>query len=719
MDETSARRLRMLRLQAAVAVGDLFAALLQRSSSYVSPPHAINGKGISIIIPERGNAPLLQDCLSSVEAAIQCLSEPAEILVVVNGSLPAEYDNLARRYPAVRWIFSAQPLGFSAAVRKGLAKARFDWVYLLNNDVVLEKEALGEVLHWRGSGIFAIASQIFIEPETSRRVETGWTDCHVNEGIVEIIDVLPEEGSMVRGSLYAGGGASLFQRRLLEQLIGSRDPYYPFYWEDVEWGVRARKMGYTILFCPSSKVHHRRRATINRFFPEGEVDRIFRRNGWLFQLRNLKTIGSMERLWARLTDIDPGTFRELTSWRKAIGIFLARIRSAREPFGDLSLEYTRDSYHSVPQSELHQRPLIVVASPYALFPPTHGGAVRLDRLLDTVSREFDVVLLSDEAEGYSSRSIPYFGRFAEIHLIGRRSESQSSDRISRIESHSRPMMKERLASLVWSLRPDLIQIEFSELAALAAVRRGTTPWIIALHEVDFSQGALGREDRYEMSWLSRYDGVIVCSPEDKSLVPIEKTWLIPNGVDVGIPYTSSAGNRSILFAGPFRYRPNFEGIQAFLELVYPRLLPRIPGLTLHILGGPEARDLTRDVAAFRQRGVIIYNNYQDPRPFLERAAITINPLSGMRGSSIKLLESITAGRVVVSTRNGARGFQQEAFASLIVVEDVIDFYDPIERLLLDETYRIRLEKPVGELLAKHSWKRAADALLGVYRDCMK
>jgi glycosyltransferase involved in cell wall biosynthesis len=87
---------------------------------------------------------------------------------------------------------------------------------------------------------------------------------------------------------------------------------------------------------------------------------------------------------------------------------------------------------------------------------------------------------------------------------------------------------------------------------------------------------------------------------------------------------------------------------------------------------------------------------------------------GSRGSSIKLLESIAAGRVVVSTRDGARGFLMERFPSLIVVEKIEDFQSPLERLLGDPDYRASLEPAPRLFLEKHTWHEAARALADVY-----
>jgi GT2 family glycosyltransferase/glycosyltransferase involved in cell wall biosynthesis len=711
MEDKASRRIRLLPLQAAVACGDFLANRIGPNSIATVKQVPVPQKGISIIIPERGNPELLLACVESAEASVRSLTEPAEIIVVVNGSPPDDYRRIMEQHRSLQWLFQDQPLGFASAVRKGLKLSRYDWVYLLNSDVILEREALVEVARWRGPAVFAVSSQIFMAETVGRRVETGWTDHRIVNGILEILDVRPEESDLVRGNLYAGGGASLFQRDLLLRFLGKRDPYYPFYWEDVEWGVRARKAGFVILFCPASRVHHVRRATIGKYYGENEAERIFRRNGWLFQLRNIRTLVSFEHLWLNLIEIDDDTFRELTCWRKVLSVFLARIGLARDFLSEQTLEYAGSSFHLKSRLALAERPLVLIASPFALFPPVHGGAVRVHRLLKEMSCHFDLVLLSDEAGAYASKSIPYFRDFAEVYLIGNRTETAGSDTISRIESHSRPMMKEILASLIRSLKPDLVQIEFSELAGLVSVRQGNTPWLITLHEVQPSDGS---SNRREQSLLAQFDGIIVCSPEDQAMVSPANAMLVPNGVDIGISYSSSAGNRSILFAGPFRYRPNFEGIRSFLEEVYPCLIARFHDITLNILGGAGAADMAAGMRCFRQQGVIIYDYAQDPGPFLERAALSINPLTGIGGSSIKLLESIAAGRVVVATREAARGFADAAFRSMILVESVRDFFDPIAGLLTDENYRIGLERPEPEVLENYSWKNAGNALSDIW-----
>ena len=257
-------------------------------------PDLIGEPGISVIIPERDNLEELTSCLASMQQASERWDEPLETIVMANGSDPTLYWGLRGEYPGVRWLFHRRPMGFAKAVQAGLRAARYSWVYLLNNDIVLESGALCKLAEYRGHRTFSIASQILLKDTTRYRDETNWGALVIESGLATLHDWIPRSEATV-DTFYAGGGASLFHKRLLEQLI---DPpvYDPFYWEDAEWGWRARKLGYASLFCPASVAHHTQHATIRRHYPASEVEAIMRRNRLLFQLRNFTSVGSLDRV---------------------------------------------------------------------------------------------------------------------------------------------------------------------------------------------------------------------------------------------------------------------------------------------------------------------------------------------------------------------------------------------------------------------------------------
>jgi radical SAM protein with 4Fe4S-binding SPASM domain len=279
-------------LARSVQAVDRWGARLRRLSRHAPAVEAPLAPGLSIVIPERDNRDELTACLASVREA--AWTEPLETIVVASGSPQSGYGELRKAHPDVRWLFHARPLEFAQAVRAGLDAARYDWVYLLNNDVALDPGALRALAPHRGGRTFSIASQIMFKDTTRFRDETNWTTLLVESGLAAIHDWIPGSEALVP-TFYAGGGASMFQTRLLRALLDA-SAYAPFYWEDVEWGWRARKLGYESWFCPSSVAHHTRRATVDKYYSPAEVDRIIRRNGLLFQLRNFTTAGLLERV---------------------------------------------------------------------------------------------------------------------------------------------------------------------------------------------------------------------------------------------------------------------------------------------------------------------------------------------------------------------------------------------------------------------------------------
>ena len=109
------------------------------------------------------------------------------------------------------------------------------------------------------------------------------------------------------------------------------------------------------------------------------------------------------------------------------------------------------------------------------------------------------------------------------------------------------------------------------------------------------------------------------------------------------------------------------------------------------------------------------DRFVDPAPHLARASLTINPQLTIRGSALKLIESLLAARVCVSTADGARGFQQAPLAGLRVVADVASMAAEINALLADHSYRRQLERADAAALQAWTWDGIAAEQLALYR----
>lgn len=703
-------RIRRAHLKATLALSE--SAQRRHPEPHRSPlPQPLEWQpGISLVIPERGGVDLLGVCLAAAQAALARIGEASEIIVVVNGSPRADYAALQVRFPAVRWRFHARALGFTRAVLDGVRRARLGGVYLLNNDMRLDAEALAALLPWRGGAHFALASQIRFPDDGRRREETGWTHMPWQGGLPRPWHA-ESTHEVVRGTVWAGAGSALFHAGLLRELLPGCLAYDPFYWEDVDLCLRACEQGYESLYVPASRALHLHRVTVRRHYPEAEVDRIFERNRLQIALRHPFPPQPPGALAARVAALDPLTLAELGCVSACLSLWRARRAQWRAPFREIDFAALPASSHwRVPRAP------VLWVSPFALLPPRHGGALRTHRLAGQLAHDHDLVLLSDERGLHREPDHPAYAPFAAVHLVDGRPEpppARRTDRLARMRSHAHPALQSELRRLIAVHRPRAIIVEHMELAGLIdALGPDRPPCILSLQDVLLQPGdpAQAAADAVERVLIARYEGVIVCSGEDQALLGDIASVLVGNGCDCAPEgYVPSQG-RVLLFAGPFRAEINWRAILEFLEQAWPAIRAAAPDASLTVLGGHGAGARAAAEPAFAQPGIALLEQVDDVRPLLARSALTINPQRGLRGSSLKVLESLAAGRVCVSTVDGARGHRQHGFAGLVECADVAGFAAAIIPLLRDPARRQALEVPDPVRLAECSWAACAQPL---------
>jgi GT2 family glycosyltransferase len=210
---------------------------------------------------------------------------------------------------------SAEPLSFAAAVNRGIRRARYSHVCLLNNDMLLEPgffAALGSAFD-RVPGLFCATAQIRF-PAGVRREETGKAVmAQTGRDDFPLRCDEPIAGEDLTWVLYGSGGCSLYDAGMLRALGGMDEAYGPAYVEDLDAGYRAWQRGWPTVFVAGALVEHRHRATTSRYYTEEQLAEVLETN----YLRFLARAVADDRL-----------FREL--WEQAIGrLYRRRNRSLR------------------------------------------------------------------------------------------------------------------------------------------------------------------------------------------------------------------------------------------------------------------------------------------------------------------------------------------------------------------------------------------------------
>ena len=728
----SRQRLRLAPLYLAVVLADSLAPTRRRPLP--APPGW--GEGISVVIPDRDAPELLAQALESLDTALGYIAEPHQVIVAANGAPKSRYDAILERWPTLEFVHDDAPCGFNAAIERGLARARHDWTLLLNNDMTLEAYALQELAAQRGADVFAVAAQILQQSADGRREETGFVDWYVDQAGVHVFHAPVVDDAKPRPHLCASGGAALFRTAPLRRYVRESRCYDPFYWEDVEWGVRARREGLRVLFCPAAKARHRHRATTARFYAPAEIDRIVERNRILFDLRNAITQCDAGSLLQIVCGQAYASQRELARPSLAVEVLRRRWRARRasplEP-APVIASPGQSVAHLASSSSFSYRfslgggsacPRVLLVTPFCVFPPRHGGARRIEGLLQRLRREFGVVLVTDEASLYGAHSFGHFDGLLAALLVQRREGAdakQSGDLGERMRMHCHDALIRAVGDALRRYQPELVQIEHVELAGLSRLRMPGQHWILGLHDAygpaDFRDPDAAA--RLHDHLLQTYDAVTVCSAEDQALIAHPRTVCVPNGTSIAPGDYAPSDSTQLLFMGPFRYAQNLEGIRRFLRVAYPAIKVAVPAARLLVLGGDGAAQAVAGDAAFSQPDVRVIGHRDDVSELLSQSALTLNPLSGIRGSSVKVIESLAAGRACVSTEEGARGFIGAGLRGLITVRDVAAMAQPIIGLLEDREQRRRIENPDRARLARFLWQHCAAIQSNLYRSLLE
>jgi GT2 family glycosyltransferase len=255
---------------------------------------------VSVVIPTWNGRRLLERFLPSVLVAADRYRETTgadvEIIVVDDGGTDDTAFWLAEAYPGrVELLMKRRNEGFAHACNTGFEHARHPVVFLLNNDVEVDPDAIAPLVsHFASPDVFAVAS-LTSNLETGAESGVGKLGAF-SRGFLRVhASYMPLRAEGEWPSIFASGGAAAFSREKLAALGGFDTLYAPFYWEDVELSYRAWKRGLRVLFEPRSRVRHQVSSTIGKTFARHDVRAIEHRNRLLAHWVNLHD----PELWLR------------------------------------------------------------------------------------------------------------------------------------------------------------------------------------------------------------------------------------------------------------------------------------------------------------------------------------------------------------------------------------------------------------------------------------
>jgi polysaccharide biosynthesis protein PslH len=372
---------------------------------------------------------------------------------------------------------------------------------------------------------------------------------------------------------------------------------------------------------------------------------------------------------------------------------------------------------------------ILTIIPYQFYPPIGGGALRCFYILREMARHHSVYVLTNQPET-DFRINNQLAFPANVQVISTHNGRKYNSLFNVLPTKLADALNFRLINrslskptnttllevfptlwdLLSSVEFDLFYYENLEALDLIGqiIKRKN---IKALHLYDahncdselWSQQAAANSNKtkfkkyaakalaLEKSLYKRVDAFFCCSEEDEiKLKRLNENLIhgivIPNGVDVSAKPFDENHEKSeihnIIFCGSLDYFPNKQGLLWFYNHVFPVIKDTFPFLTLTVVGTfSSMQDYTALVA---DTSVNFIGKVETVVPSYQKAAVAIVPLLSGSGTRLKILEAMSMGNPIVSTKIGAEGINYIEGEHILIADTPKEFAKQVISVLTNK-----------------------------------
>ncbi len=257
--------------------------------------HLIGKPLVSIIIPStgkkidtpKGSVCLLEDCIRSIK---QLSTYPHYEIIVVDGYDISESTLKVIASPCVQLVRCHEQFNFSMRINAGVAKAKGQFLLLLNDDTkVLSPDWLESMLELAQQKEIGAVGAKLLSPD-GRIQHTGMiflegNPCHAFYGF-DSENPGYYCSNIVNKTYLAVTAACLMIRQEVFQQLGGLDELFPLNYNDVDLCLKAHQAGYRNVVTPYAQLIHYESASCQKGVSPGEISLL--NNKWNDYLKILR-----------------------------------------------------------------------------------------------------------------------------------------------------------------------------------------------------------------------------------------------------------------------------------------------------------------------------------------------------------------------------------------------------------------------------------------------
>lgn len=374
---------------------------------------------------------------------------------------------------------------------------------------------------------------------------------------------------------------------------------------------------------------------------------------------------------------------------------------------------------------------ILFLSRWFPYPPNNGSKIRIYNLLQGLSRQHDVTLIS-----FSDLPLPEGDRefsaiCSDIQVVPWKPFNQKSLKSSlgffsssprslvdtyslEMDSRIRAVLKKHKIDLVIASQLTMasyypsfrgVPALFEEIE-LGLLHQQLTTWSGSLKGLQ-TRLSWFKLKKYLSNLLDAFGGGTVVSTEEYRVFADNferqkaKIEILPNFINLD-DYQNIVSHRRqnhLIFSGSFAYLPNYHAMLWFIRDVFPLVLNQIPDAQLIITGDPAGYLLPES------KNVIHAGYVDEVKSLIASCDVSLAPLWYGGGTRLKIVEAMAIGTPVVATSKGAEGLQVQNGEHLLIADKPDEFARHLINLLLNNGLRTRLSENAMQLVKdNYDWK---------------
>lgn len=215
---------------------------------------------VSIIILNWNQRELTLQCLKSLK---KISYSPFEIIIVDNGSTDSSISAIKKEYPDVHIIDNKRNLGVAEGRNVGIKyiqKKGTDYILFLDNDTTVHQHFISEMIKIgeNDKRIGILTGKIYFSSQPDKIWCAGGTlslyRCYI--GLIGYDEIDRGQYDKIKEVDHVTGCCLMVKKKVIDKIGIFDQNFSPYYCEDTDFCLRAKKKGYKIIYIPGSKLWH-------------------------------------------------------------------------------------------------------------------------------------------------------------------------------------------------------------------------------------------------------------------------------------------------------------------------------------------------------------------------------------------------------------------------------------------------------------------------------